>query len=492
MAALNLQDRLDYLVSYSSQLIFVSGELVRQSQVLDTFINQRTDEVEIALLAASPTTPLARYREQLFKQLISQTKNADFNRPLIQLLAPLNEHDGPIIINVTKAENLPNKLVQELWELVLQSRFANNKQYLNVLLFAQQDWAHKAQQALSTRKGDKPVLLNCSDQLFDLQQVHGSELDKLIARKRQQLSHKQQQRKAVNRSVPAKSAQTKLILIGSALFIAIFGGILSWLYSQQLSESTQAVSAWFSSDTSPTPTPDATLSARVEPSLSEPESRDDAPLANNQAESLPTPVANTELATNLPAELPQQSATESQQYMSEPDPLVTDWQTAIKQVEQQSNQFLHNKLQEQATDEPVEQVPVAEVKLSDTQSNDGTPASQSPIISTAAPAKLTELPMLPADLDLQPGQYLIQYSAMFNQSLLIEFARQYQLEQKIWSYHTQRFGGNWTVMLQAKIYPSIDAARDALKQLPPALQAQQPFIRSAAQILREMRVDANN
>jgi DamX protein len=176
MAASALQDRLDYLVSYASQLIFINGETANQSSVLDTYISGSPEQVEIALLTASPTTVLAQYREKIYRQLVSQTQNADFNRPLNQLLVALNQHNGPLIISISKAENLPNKLLQELWELVLQSRFANNKQHLNVLLFAQGAWAKQARDQLQSSTGDKPLLLNNSANLPNLQQ-NTSELE---------------------------------------------------------------------------------------------------------------------------------------------------------------------------------------------------------------------------------------------------------------------------------------------------------------------------
>jgi DamX protein len=65
MAASDLQDRLEYLVSYSSQLMFISSDVARQSNILDSFIAQSTEQIEVALLAAVTTTPLAKYREKL-------------------------------------------------------------------------------------------------------------------------------------------------------------------------------------------------------------------------------------------------------------------------------------------------------------------------------------------------------------------------------------------------------------------------------------------
>ena len=115
MAVSELNDRLDYLISYSSQLVFVCSDKIQlQSKVIESFIAQQSEHADLALLTANELTPLANYREKLFRQLISQNQEADFNRPLNQLLAKLNEHNGPILISIFQAEKLPNKLVKEL------------------------------------------------------------------------------------------------------------------------------------------------------------------------------------------------------------------------------------------------------------------------------------------------------------------------------------------------------------------------------------------
>ena len=101
MAASELNNRLDYLISYSSQLVFVcSDKIQQQSKVIESFLALQNEQADLALLTANELTPLVTYREKLFRQLVSQSQTADFNRPLNQLLASLNNHSGPILINI--------------------------------------------------------------------------------------------------------------------------------------------------------------------------------------------------------------------------------------------------------------------------------------------------------------------------------------------------------------------------------------------------------
>ena len=73
MAVSELNDRLDYLISYSSQLVFVCSDKIQlQSKVIESFIAQQSEHADLALLTANELTPLANYREKLFRQLISQ------------------------------------------------------------------------------------------------------------------------------------------------------------------------------------------------------------------------------------------------------------------------------------------------------------------------------------------------------------------------------------------------------------------------------------
>ena len=186
-----LNNRLDYLISYSSQLVFVcSDKIQQQSQVIESFLADQNEQSDLALLTANELTPLVTYREKLFRQLVSQSQEADFNRPLNQLLASLNNQDGPIFISIFKGEKLPNKLVKELWDLVLQSRFANNKQHLNVLIMGLSDWAESAKLGLRAKSKDQPIILNSQSDIQYTETHEFSDLESLIQGKRNKFAQR--------------------------------------------------------------------------------------------------------------------------------------------------------------------------------------------------------------------------------------------------------------------------------------------------------------
>ena len=96
-----LHDRLEYLVNYSSQLIFVSGESIAQQQkTLEAFVFQQHDDTEIAYLTAQENMEPSDYRRQLCRQLLGQVVGS-FVRPLNELLSDLNSHEGPIPVSYT-------------------------------------------------------------------------------------------------------------------------------------------------------------------------------------------------------------------------------------------------------------------------------------------------------------------------------------------------------------------------------------------------------
>lgn len=467
MAASDLQNRLDYLVSYSSQLIFISGELARQTDVLETFIESAEEHVEVALLAANTSTPLAKYRETLFKQLISKIAENDFTRPLNLLLSDLNQHDGPVIISITKAENIPRKLLQELWALVLQSRFAGNRQHLNVLLFAEEGWAKQAQGALTTKTGDKPLLLTRSSSQLNLHLPSGAKLEKLIEQKRRQFSQSHKQSK--NHPASKKGRYNKGLMIFSffCAFILIFATLVKLLSPQSFVTLIEAFN--FNQQQTQPLVGDLELPviAIVNSDL------------NNRAADInltntPPPVNDT---IEQEPEAPPTEVTGA--------PFVTTWRSAIKKVEETSSDFLLAKPQEALINQ-------SSIKV-DADAQD-IPAAITPQQRLPDQAKTLQmaknegssLTVLPVDLLQQNTTYLIQVAAMAEEYLLNQFTLENQLTDQVLMYTTRRFGGNWHVLVYARMYSSIEDAREAITKLPQVMQSQQPFVKSSRQISQEL------
>jgi len=481
MAASELQDRLDYLVSYASQLIFIDGATTDQSSVLDTFISESPEQVEIALLTATTTTVLAQYREKIYRQLVSQSKSADFNRPLNQLLAGLNQHNGPLIISISKAENLPDKLLQELWELVLQSRFANNKQFLNVLLFAQGNWAKQARDKLQSRSGDKPLLLNSSSKLPKLK-TNTSDLDKLITLKRQQFSERLQKRaQGEPKTIPLLKRKGAIATF-VGIFILLFAGIVSLqypdlFYPQQNTEMLLTETTPQVSELIPTVTTQAMLEQPQALEVQDVEKAD----AKSSAVMLKSSDEEQHITKQQLAE----------QTISSPDPLVTSWQSAIAKIDE-PRQYLLPKPQQAIIEQQ-------EIPAQHTDRGSAEPAVKAAQINqqdVSKPLAVTTAPQIPAvaatsaplsnDMALQDGQYLIQISAMSDKYLLQQFMQESPLNKQVWTYTTKRFGGDWFVLLYNQVYPSLEQARAALGNLPTTITTYEPFVKSVKQIKQEL------
>ncbi len=230
-----LHERLEYLVNYSSQLIFVSGDsAAQQKKTLESFVFQQHDETEIAYVTADPVMELADYRRQLCRQLLG-TLVGSYTRPLNELLAGLNEHVGPILITITQAEHIPDSLLQELWDLVLQSRFAGNKQHLNVLLFGESSWAERAKKWLPAKNTDTPLLI--SSQSVATQQP-GSELDKMIENRRKAFHEHVAKRDGYDGYMETQSTSLLksplFITLIVLLFLSIFIAIVYWQYKDDI------------------------------------------------------------------------------------------------------------------------------------------------------------------------------------------------------------------------------------------------------------------
>jgi DamX protein len=72
-------------------------------------------------------------------------------------------------------------------DLVLQSRFANNKQHLNVLLMGLSDWAQMTKSGLGAKSKGQPIVLNSQNDIQHINDNEFSDLESLIQDKRKSL-----------------------------------------------------------------------------------------------------------------------------------------------------------------------------------------------------------------------------------------------------------------------------------------------------------------
>ena len=488
MAASELNNRLDYLISYSSQLVFVcSDKIQQQSQVVNSFLAHKNEQADLALLTANELTPLVLYREKLFRQLVSQSQDADFNRPLNQLLAPLNNHNGPILISVFQAEKLPNKLVKELWDLVLQSRFANNKQHLNVLLMGLSDWAESTKSGLGAKSKDQPIVLNSqTDIQYDCTEETDefSDLESFIQDKRKKFAQRIKERNYQPYFPQPIYKKRWVATLYGLFFLAIFTGMLGLQYPEKVKSMMSYINAQFS-------TPEQIIEPSTIIVLTDPASANATEPASQPIEELTAP-------TNTPID----------KKVSTEELLVTDWSTASAKLEEQSNKILlqTSNIAEQIKVQTTpfsEQVRPAIVNDLEAQSNivkdyqiednvkfEPTAEQQGVKLSNVEQVQINDFLRPEPDmlLALPTQNFVIQIAAMANISILQDYIKDEQLARQMWLYKTERYGGDWYVLLKNQHFPSVEDARAEITNLAEVMLRNTPFVKSISQVKQEISV----
>ncbi|KXJ58608.1 MAG: cell division protein DamX [Alteromonas sp. Nap_26] len=489
-----LHERLEYLVNYSSQLIFVSGDsIAEQQKTLEAFVFQQHDDTEIAYLTAQENMEPSDYRRQLCRQLLGQVVGS-FVRPLNELLSDLNNHNGPILIAITQAHFIPDKLLQELWDLVLQSRFAGNKQHLNVLLFANSQWAEKAKQWLPAKNTETPLIIS-SQSVISEQPTFESDLDKMIASRREAFQAHLENRQrdgALTLANPLKSKWLYSVVVG--VFLSTFAGLVYWQYADNIAglfspideanvvddidqvELGSAYSEVLENAPSNVQRQDESQNKAQEKtdrqsiSESSTNSLSSIEIVNQSADqTTDTTLASKpslELASALTSDKPQSEAK---------DTLVTNWNTAISTLENRSS---NDTVQTDQQNSP-EPISTAKEELNDVE-------------TPTIPQKNTENPNRDPDLAsnteswIKPTEFVIQMLAMKDNAVLQQFLSENDLVETTRIYKTYRYGGDWYVVVDNTLYPTFEAAQNARAELKDFPGKENTFVKRGDQVLTEI------
>jgi DamX protein len=470
-----LHERLEYLVNYSSQLIFVSGDSISEQQkTLDAFVFQQHDDTEIAYLTAQEGMDISDYRRQLCRQLLGQVVGS-YVRPLRELLSPLNQHEGPILLAITQAQFISDTLLQELWDVVLQSRQAGNKQHLNVLLFGDSQWAENAKQWLPAKNNDTPLLISSQSVNADTAlSTPSSTLDKMIAERREAFQVHLDKRKALAiRDKPSNPLKSKAVMLSLlTVFVLTFIGLVTWQYGGQISSLFQPINGEESVDENLTVAPGSAYDkvAALDDDI-------DGDIGAPATETLQSSDSRT-------------SAVDITQNQQGADKLVTDWQGARKTKANNAldsdNSPVEDTIAEaapaatiQVPERAAAKEPAVNVAENDDATaqplDDDTPTSATPVSETQVPW-------------ITPEQFVIQMVAMKEKSVVNEFITDYQLTDVTRVYTTQRYGGDWYVIIFHHPFSSQEEAREAIKTLPAYPGKNDAFIKSGVQVIKELSV----
>ena len=502
-----LHERLEYLVNYSSQLVFVSGDsIAEQQQTLEAFVYQQHDDTEIAYLTAESNMEISDYRGQLCRQLLGQVVGS-FVRPLNELLSALNNHEGPVLIAIPQAEHMPDKLLQELWDLVLQSRFAGNKQHLNVLLFATTKWAENAKKWLPAKNTDTPLLISSQSISSNLQgsKPQGSELDRMISQRREAFQAHLDKRNLPMETAPSNPLTSTGFYIAIALvFLLTFGGLVTWQYGDSISSLFSPIEQQPKPSEAEIVVPGSAFSKVADNHVEQP----NAPTSDNES--------NVELVTDWKGAVSSLNGDVTNNTLAgstdTANGSVTD--LAVKSSPVVPASPVVGTTKQSSNQEPRQSVVAREVANSApsnaTDSSASTPATnqappQAPSVQQSS-ATVQEQPLsddgttregvtatsaeiLRPDMVL-PNDFVIQMVGIKDKSVVRQFIAQHNLYAVTRQYVTTRYGGDWHVVVFHQPFRSLTEARAALSALPDYPTKNEAFIKRGQQILDEMALVA--
>ncbi|MCY7295304.1 SPOR domain-containing protein [Alteromonas sp. a30] len=569
----DLSERLEHLVSYSSQMVFISGDQMGdQQKFVEAFLGAKQSDVDIVYLTGNSFHSEEDVRHEFARQVVGNSPSIDL--PLLQLVATREQRNTPLLIAVTRAERIPDQILQELWDLVLQTRFARNHQQINIILFGEQEWAERTKSWLPTNNNDKPVLLTSETVEMKAEQEIEGDLDAFIKSKRKEFNERLKAR-ALAYDPPASVLTNWWVkLLAICTFIICFSGLLIWQYFD-LTQSAFKDFAQFLFQTeasSPAQEWEEAKALLAETDSTTQKAQEETNQKTQTEDNSLTEEANTGFVSNwkeeserlarkvIPVNLPEtpvQKAPDASSAktikqpetintnsggleLSQAESIVDIPKSRLKQLQDNTakneptviaeplipNELagrmakadtsnvefvgpplpenLNSSSQQQAdsTQEtsPSPQPEIADVttanELSETLSENSTEVEDyriEDIVSVEELERQTETPPAPSYLfnernllDLKESQYLLQVSGMSSQSVLEQYLADNRLQDRVWVYKTQRYGGNWFVVVYNKAFNSLDEARSSVSELPQTTRQSAPFAKSITTVKQEI------
>lgn len=225
----DISQRLEYLVAHSSQMVFVTGEdMAIQKGFVEAFLGQQSKHANVAFLGAKKGKKVDYYRQLLAEQL--GFENLNQHQSLVQSFGSRSDKTTPVLIAVTNAELMTQDMLRELWDLVLQNRFARTSEQINILVFGEQSWAEEVKAWLPTNNNDKPVLLTTQTLEYEEEHEVEGDLEEMIANRRKLF---QERLKARSLNYYGETPVLKawwFRLLTACFFVVSFSAILIWQY----------------------------------------------------------------------------------------------------------------------------------------------------------------------------------------------------------------------------------------------------------------------
>ncbi|UTV27960.1 AAA family ATPase [Photobacterium atrarenae] len=522
---IQLLSRLQFLTRFSSNLIQITGgDGAGKTWLAQRYLEQWAAQSNQSLLLCHPSQSPAQHRSILLKQLIAKPV---FNEqdPILQSLEHMLAGAMPVdlLLVIDDAHLLSATLVAELWALVQKARMTPGWQ-VNVLLFSQPGRLDKYLSQASHGQGSTPLELEITD--FSEQEALTFvevifAFDRLDANRRRSLKEQARQvaprpgalmqlentEQAAMAGVSTRKFSPLILMV--ILLVVAAGGIGTWLFSQP--EPAQGTDVGSAPGTDVLPVPEQQAAQASQEILStgrfdEPQSPLPAVSVTDEARQAVSdqPARSGQPVLDDSGRLPQEVSIEGLTVgRSDSPPRVVVPSDVVDAM-----------LTEQARGGSGEQAAAALAPATETAVASQTQTSQADASPAATPALVTEPVQSPATAQpsgqappergsepvpaaepapqlgvalkaVDARHYALQLAALRSLTAANQFIAQYDIARIAEIYETRRNGEPWFIIVTGD-FPSVVSARRAESRLPARLQQVQPWVKSYAQIHREI------
>ncbi|MGF1874283.1 AAA family ATPase [Photobacterium frigidiphilum] len=493
---IQLLSRIQFLTRFNSNLIQITGtEGAGKTWLAQHYIEHYSQNCNQALLLCHPAQTDSQHRSIVLKQLVNQPLFNDQD-PLIQSLERMLEgHRCNVLLIIDDAHLLSPVLIAELWAVITRAQSEQLWQ-INVLLFSQTGRLNKYLDQVSHGQGQMPLELEISDlteqevQTF-VEVVLSS--DALDANGRRELKEKAalaepkpralMQLNNTDNNMANSSSRTLSPLALLVVVLAILtASVVFWFFPANDEPAPNA--------NNPIVTDTAKENLKTG-HFDDDDTDQSAPTVVQQAKKVA--LSSSDMAIDDARVLPQEISSEGltvgrnddSQRVVVPSQVVdamlsgqalgADGQEAIA-LQVDEAQIIQSNIDENAID-------VATTSNDSVSSQHQTAA---PALSTQQETSVPVASVLGEELkNVNSRHYALQLAALQSLSTAQKFIAEHKIQNIATLYETRRKGEAWFIVITGN-YKDIVAARRAELLLPDSVQAVQPWVKSYAQIHREI------
>lgn len=476
-----LLERLELLTNFGSNLVTINGAKgMGKSWLAQRYLEHYAQEKNQCLVLCHPSQDDTQHRTLILSQLVSEPL-FNPNDALIESAERLFSHqvcDFAIVID--DAHMLSENLVSELWMWVLEAQ-TNPQWTVNVLLFSGSDRLEPLLTRLGYGQEHKPIDLDierlseteamCFFESMVVRYVDEANEKKVRAAFKKvdpipgaimALGDLKVEKRIIIRSIVASPLNIALI-ISLLLLLAVAG--YWWMFSQPSADEKAAEIS-------------RTLEQTVIPTLETATNSDIGQMSDE---------AQTEQQRQENAALLLQNAQDDTDALP---PAITE-QTASVGISDQDQQrvIIESDVVDALLEEKPKQANTAAidtlVEANTTNTPVATPEQTLPQSNEIAPTAVSFSFAREELKALSPRSYTLQLAAMTSMQEVQAFLDKHQLQNQVRIYPTLRNDTEWYIVTY-RDYPTIQMARDAVNELPSALQSLGPWAKSLSQVHREI------